>query len=350
MSLGLRGRAARHAPAWIASVLLAVGACRGSPPAPSSSNEPPQAGGSAGPSPSVGAGSGGCAPATALAGWLTALAEDGVTSASSDHVQPVRLAAPAAPDPAVVVVVAPCTDLARCHDADVTLELDGAPLVTGPIAAASTALVAAVRSREPQRSVPGDETARAALALVIDTQLPWQAARVLLAALATSGVTRVSFGFGAAVPRAAAPGPSSIDAELAALATPGPTPSPAPDRRPRALADRVFKDCPHAAVTIAAIFEGKLAVADRWRSLARRLPEAVVACGCTLELPAVERLVWQLAGRDRGRVALAWIDVGLARTNAGGVAQISAAPLEAWDTVHAQVVAAARAGAPILVD
>ena len=70
---------------------------------------------------------------------------------------------------------------------------------------------------------------------------------------------------------------------------------------------RVFKDCPGALDVVLTAGSGDDAPAD---VIAAKLPAATAACGCRIELAAVERLLWRLYGREWA-VPHAWIAVEL---------------------------------------
>ena len=73
-----------------------------------------------------------------------------------------------------------------------------------------------------------------------------------------------------------------------------------------------------------------------------RLPDAIAACDCKVDLASVERLMWRLWGRDRP--AYAWVPVELAK---GGTKVSVATPDSPWSETWPVVVAAARKGRPI---
>ncbi|HEU0031221.1 MAG TPA: hypothetical protein VFQ53_11350 [Kofleriaceae bacterium] len=182
------------------------------------------------------------------------------------------------------------------------------------------------------------------VALVIDAKTRWAGIAPLVQAVSDSHQT-VTLVFEAGAPsHASKPPPSSIDAELDKLAAPRDPAAPAPDlSAPKdPITVRVFDNCPDVG-----LLSSKLAdkpAAERDRGLVEGLPKAILACGCKVELPAVQRLMWAWWGRDGGP-PLTGVTVAIAKTGT----KVRAKPTATWLDAHKAILDAAKAGKPIAV-
>ena len=315
---------------WRAAVLVVLLGCGGSSSEPTANKVAPAKAGSGSGSGSVSATE--CAGAVELRAWLGALAADGDSDLMlSDGMTLVTIEAPPAPDPgAVQVMVHPCRADDLCTHSTVYVEARGQLISAGDsVADGVHALKTTLRDVQRQDAKPADLK----VAFVVDGRITWGSLAPLIGAAASLDIRHLAFAFVAGTPHAHAPGASSIDAELAL------------NDRDHKLADRVFEHCPGAAQVIGGIVRGTIASDDKTKTLAERVPAAVAACGCSVEITAVERLQWRLAGRDQGRGPFTWVAVELAPKGD----KVDAAPTAPWSSAHALVVAAARRGRPIAI-
>jgi hypothetical protein len=297
-----------------------------------------------------------CAGAIELRAWLGALAADGDSDLLlSETMTLPTIDAPPAPDPgAVQVLVHPCRADDLCTHGNVYVEAQGRLISAGdPVDEGVRALRDTLRDVQRRVANPADLK----VAFVVDGRIPWGSLVPLIGAASSIDIRHLAFAFVAGTPHARAPGASSIDAELAVLdreeqaaldRDPAGTLSRSidhPDPRPQQLAARVFEHCPGAAQVIAGIVHGSIASDDKEKTLAERVPDAVAACACKVEVTAVERLQWRLAGRDRSRGPFTWIAVELATTGD----KVLADPTATWSSAHVEIVAAARRGRPIAI-
>jgi hypothetical protein len=187
--------------------------------------------------------------------------------------------------------------------------------------------------------------------LLIDGQVPWRALAVVIGALGNAGVHHLALAFTAGKTHATAPGPSSIDAQLRAFDAkeeadlerdPGGTLDRTINRGgPPPFIAAVYKDCPQAPKLIGDITSERVPSDNKLQAIAAKLPAAVVACECKIEVNALERLLWRLFGRDRDPL-VAWVDVELAKGGATFDAPVTAT----WATMHDKLVVASR-GKPL---
>lgn len=143
-----------------------------------------------------------------------------------------------------------------------------------------------------------------------DGKVPWSVIVQVTHAAAETGHTHVAFEVVAAQRTAKQPPRSSIDQALADW-----------DRQFDAMPldkrlgnppkndfwQRVLRDCPGALDVVLTAGSGDDSPAN---VIASKLPAAIAACGCRIELPALERLLWRLYGREWA-VPHAWIAVEL---------------------------------------
>jgi hypothetical protein len=150
-----------------------------------------------------------------------------------------------------------------------------------------------------------DDTSGADAVFMIDQTVPWSVLVTMVKAAADAKHSHVTFLFLAGAPwRAAPPPPSSIVPE-------GGT-----------------RDCPFAGGSPEAMID--------------TLPTSIEACGCKIEIPAVQRMMWTLYGRDR--------DVPIVATTVEVAAvgeKITATATAPWSETYARVIAAAKLGKPI---
>jgi hypothetical protein len=143
-----------------------------------------------------------------------------------------------------------------------------------------------------------------------DNNVPWSVIAQVTHAAAGTGHTHVAFEVIARQRTAQEPPPSSIDHALDEW-----------DRQFDALPidqrlgnppksdfwQRVLRDCPGALDVVLTAGSGDDSPAN---VIAAKLPAATAACGCRVEVPALERLLWRLYGAEWA-VPHAWIAVEL---------------------------------------
>jgi hypothetical protein len=183
---------------------------------------------------------------------------------------------------------------------------------------------------------PPPEPAPRDLALMIEQDAPWSWTAKVLDAAANSGHANVTLVFVAGAPgRTAAPAPSSIDAKVAELGKQkGVAGLAAPEGS--TLADGAFKTCPMPS----------LAVSDRDAALPEAIANAVTDCGCKVEIPAIQRLLWATFGRDGAPLVTMQIALSNDPKTATKIAEKADAP---WSATHVSILAAAKQGKPITV-
>ena len=255
-----------------------------------------------------------------------------------------------------VTVVATGVDLAPLPGVGPTPITRGAPVVTvkpTEVVVQGT-LVADPRTTKADdlaKQVTGLLAARPGpdIVLVIDGKVAWSTVAPLLRAVAAAKHSRVTLVFAAGQSGAASrPPPSSIDAE-ASTRWPTPNPAkPAPDLAATApdgnIASKVFADC--AAVPQKLFPElGKLDPGEFDVAVVTGMPAEIEACGCRVEMAAVQRLMWAWWGRDSGP-ALAAVKIEIAADAKAGTA-ITAKPDAPWSEASQLLVAAAEQGKPI---
>jgi len=244
-----------------------------------------------------------------------------------------------------VTVVATGIDLAILPGIGPTPITRGAPVVTvkpteivvegAVVADPSTAKPADLAKLlgEQLAARPGPD-----LVLVIDGKVAWSSVVPLLRGAAAAKHDRVTFVFAAGAPGAASTPPkSSIDAELSAAAGSGADPD-------GAVTAKVFANCITVTEKLFPAID-KLTPGEFDVAVAVGMPEEIDACGCKVELPAVQRLMWAWWGRDRGP-ALAAIKVQIAAVAKDGT-EVTTAPTAPWSEAFQLVAAAAERGKPI---
>lgn len=176
----------------------------------------------------------------------------------------------------------------------------------------------------------------------IGAAVPWRFVVALASGATRAGLTRVGFRFEATgAGRARRPPPSSIDDDI---------PDPG-GRLVRTFAERfddpfpplaveIFARCPQAREALRTAFDAD----DRPAAIVRLLPPAVGACGCRVEIPAVERLYWEAWGREHGQLQTT-VEVALSADGS----PVSAPPGAPWREAHTALVMAASADTPIML-
>jgi hypothetical protein len=77
------------------------------------------------------------------------------------------------------------------------------------------------------------------------------------------------------------------------------------------------------------------------------MPEEIGLCGCRVDLPSVQRLMWSWWGRDRGP-ALAGIRIELVGSAKEGT-EVTMKPETPWSEAAGLVIAAAEQRKPVYV-
>jgi hypothetical protein len=275
--------------------------------------------------------------------WLAHLvADDQAGELLDDKMKLAAIDAYPTPAPdAVRITVAACKPPYECPKSDVLVSARG-ELYGG---ADTLEEGAALLSNDLRALAAGSA------ALLIDKQVSWRSLAMILGAIGNAGVRHVAIAFVAGKTHAAAPGPSSIDAPLAAFLAkenadlerdPAGTLERTMNRPgPPAYVTAVYATCPQASELVSGILSERIPSENKPKAIAEQLPDAVVACNCKIEINALERLIWQLFSRDE-HVPLAWVNVELAPGGATFAAPVTAT----WATMHDQLVAASR-GKPL---
>jgi hypothetical protein len=286
-----------------------------------------------------------CTDASELRAWLANLAAEDQPNEMLDGLPLATLDAYPTPAPeAVRVTIAACSSPYECPQGDVLItssgKLYGGAETLGETAALLGDDLKALHDRPDMR---GDLR----VGLLIDARAPWRPIAAVIGAIGNAGVKHLSVGFLAGKTHALAPGPSSIDAPLAAFDAkenadlerdPGGTLERTLERtEPLPFVTAVYKDCPQASQLLSDVLSERLPTDHKTTAIAKMLPDTVVACGCRIEINALERLVWRLFDRDR-RPPISWLVVELAQDGA----KFEAAATATWSTMHAAFVAAAR--------
>jgi hypothetical protein len=262
--------------------------------------------------------------------WMKGLVADGHVSVITTGVELATL--PVGPTPitrgAPVVKVAPAE-----------VVIDGAAVAV-PSTTKGADLRAAVRER--LASTPGPD-----VVVLVDAKVPWSVVVDVANGALAADHGRVTFAFTAGSPGAASkPPPSSIDAEIDALlakqATAADLATPIDENS--GLSAKIFADC--AAVT-QKLFPAidKLSPAEFDVAVAVGMPDEIEICGCRVELPAVQRLMWAWWGRDMGP-ALASVKVQLTAPKPGAT-EITMPADAPWSEASTLIVAAAPQGKPV---
>lgn len=255
-----------------------------------------------------------------------------------------------------VTMVATGVELANAGGMQPSQIARGAPVVTvkpAEVGIDGTLLL------DPSKAKPADLGKQVAAAItakqgaevvyVIDSKVPWAQVAALLSAAQVGKHARVQLVFAAGGTPAADPPPkSAVDAELDALAHPDPAKPAATltagTDATHAIATKVFADC--AAVT-QKLFPAidKLGPGEFDVAVAVGMPEEIQNCGCRVDFPSVQRLMWAWWGRDLGP-ALAATKVEIAATPKDGT-PVTAKPDAPWSEAADLVLAAAEQGKPI---
>lgn len=185
---------------------------------------------------------------------------------------------------------------------------------------------------------------------VVDEKTPWSAVVALANAAPQAERARVSFVFAAAAgSEVEPPPPSSLDAHFAAAAEPAD-----PGSAAAKLAD------PVKTVDEAKLYAECPAVTELWPKLdaltpdifdvaiADELPKAIELCDCKVEIPAVQRVLWAMWGRDTG-AALVAVNAEMAK-DAKGATKVTQKPATPWGEAYTVVIDAAQAGKPLVFE
>jgi hypothetical protein len=287
-----------------------------------------------------------CAGSIELRRWLADLAADGVAGDPGLR-KAVTLAVvdepPRTTPHAVAVTIAHCPDPAACGGRDIEVIAQGELIGWMDGWAGLTAKLLEVR--ETLRP-----TERWEVLVIIDGRVAWAEVAAVVGATARAEVRTVVFGFETRARRAAPPPRSSIDPELArrdaewaAMVAEGRA-APLGSRAPRRnLDDEVYVRCPGAARMMAGILSETIASDDKTAALIQRVPDEIAACGCKVEVAAVQQLFWRLWNRHDAAGPYAWIEVAVAPD--GTV--VTASATEPWSMASARIVEATRAHTPI---
>jgi len=276
--------------------------------------------------------------AAQLGDWMNALTAE---SLSSPGILPTRLGVRLVPSQGREVRPAPIVELipgrlgleGRLFAGDADPPLD--------FAAQITSLLPALGNMVKIRAlVPSGDVALPSVALSIDRDVPWRDVVTLTVGLARANYLDVDFLF-ATRPAGGltAPPASSIDSDLAAVA--GITD---PSRKAAQLGDlakKVLATCTEAHRTFTEL--GGMNYNDRMPYLKTRLPAAVETCGCSLEIEALQALLFGVWGMPAGAMTFSAVPARLAGVGKNG--RVLTQPAEMpWSEAYRSVVDAA--GAP----
>jgi len=258
-----------------------------------------------------------------LRAWLTDLTADGRTSYAPGKLASVD-APPTPSDDAEPMLIA-------ITPAEVTFY---GTLIspTGKLAGTSAAL----RERLEARLKSGAKM----LTIVADQDAPWSAIVAVANTAKAAGVDQLGFVLHATGKgRAAAPGASSIDAELETLANPGPATKLA-EPKAGGLPGKVFARCQPVLDWMPQL--AGLGGSKKDDAVIAGLPSAIERCGCKVEVTAVRRLMWAWWNRDAANAPtyLATVKLGAGTTLADRADA-------KWSVVARVVFDAAKQGTPI---
>ena len=219
----------------------------------------------------------------------------------------------------------------RFFDADAKLPMD----LSAQVAALMLALAELRRTHALLH--PGDAPL-AKVALAIDRDVPWRDVALLTANLSEAGFLEVDLLFATRLAAGrAAPPISSIDPDLAALAT-----IDDPSRKAvklGELAQRVFAPCPEAGHLFIEL--SRMDPPHRLPHLQANLPAAVKSCDCGLEIEAMQALLFGVWGTP---ASLSYSAVSRQLARAGDPARVLTQPgATQWSEAYRSMVAAAAA-------
>ena len=192
---------------------------------------------------------------------------------------------------------------------------------------------------------PGEKPAKK-VAVAVDREVTWEHVVALSKRLAKAGITTVDWCFSIPHPiRLAPPRPSSIHGDLQAItAHKEPTQKAAllGDLARKALAPcsgalRVFRDL------------GALAPDDRLPSLLKDLPPAISGCACTIDVGALEELLFGVWGTPPGATLFSALPMRLADSQDKGAKPVALTAATPWSSAFQVVMDAAGTGAGILL-
>ena len=276
--------------------------------------------------------------AAQLGDWMNALTAE---SQSLPGILPTRLGVRLVPFQGREVRPAPIVELIHGR-----LSLDGR-LFAGDaeppldFAAQVTSLLPALGEMVKIRAlVHSGDVALPSVALSIDRDVPWRDVVALTVGLARANYLDVDFLF-ATRPASGltAPPASSIDSDLAAIA--GMTDPSRKAARLGDLAQKLFATCTEAHRTFTEL--GGMDYKDRMPYLKTKLPAALETCGCSLEIEALQALLFGVWGMPTGAMTYSAVPARLA--GGGKNCRVLTQPAEMpWSEAYRSVVDAA--GAP----
>ncbi len=186
---------------------------------------------------------------------------------------------------------------------------------------------------------------------VVDAAAPWSAVSAVATAAVAADRGHVTFVFAGNAPsKPPPPPPSPIDKELEELLKPPDPAEEAPklidpkDPSFRSIPDKVFKDCPVNGDLLTKIGNAETAE-EKDKLISEGIAQAVADCGCKVDVPSVQRLMWSWYGRDRVTPVVG-ITVDFAKTGGTPLAVKAATP---WSESAKVVLAAAQQGKPLVV-
>jgi hypothetical protein len=189
---------------------------------------------------------------------------------------------------------------------------------------------------------PGRPAPAPGAVIEIDAAAPWSAVATLAGALAAAHVERVGFAFDArtkvAIPKGAA-------AAAAAIAR-------APVLTPEELKSKIAsatepmaEACPPLVAAFGSLADAPATPAQKVARLAERVPPAVLACDCAVDMDAVKTAYWQMLGRTTGSPHRV-VSVLLAGESSDAK-EVVFAGAEPWSAAHRAILGAELAGARI---
>jgi len=224
--------------------------------------------------------------------------------------------------------------------------LDGAPPDVAPADAPFAAQLSALErglarlarwraALGPRRAVDG------LITVAVDRDVVWSEVAPLAGVLARAGYSQIDWAFAVQRTKAAARPPrSSVDEELASLASIPNTPYPGRTVKLVEITKRVLDRCPEMLKAMS-----ELAGHDPEHtsaSLAEKAAAAVAACRCAVDMDALEAVLY--AGLDpAGGDPFTVVSFPLAPSAGRGARPLKAAASARWSAAYKQVVDAARA-------
>jgi hypothetical protein len=192
---------------------------------------------------------------------------------------------------------------------------------------------------------PGETPAKK-VAVAVDRDVSWEHVVALAKRLAKAGITSVAWCFSDQRPiRLAPPRPSSIHGNLqAVVASKDPTQKAAILGE---LARKVLTPCPGAHRVFSDL--GAFAPDDKLPTLLKDLPPAISGCACSIDVGALEELLFGVWGTPPGATLFSALPMRLAFSQDKGAKPVALTAATPWSSAFQAVIDAAGTGAEIFL-